>query len=541
MKKTKPKTMQSASSSPVLPTGWVQYIDNKSTKTYYVHLPTGDTQWMQPLLPPTMAHQLVSYDTIAANNTANSRKSKMATYILMVGILVLVFLSGNYVGRHRSSSSTSVIEIVEEEQELPSSVTNIDISSKNEDDTNSKPSTSRNRFWKYIQDNKAGLLGENIDDDDGTIYDYYDVMELCLKNKQSEPTLLNEETQSQQAQQKQQPMIVDTVQDTNNRTVLVEISNAITPSQAQSVKDLAACTRQYFPPRFDERAFEDSGGGNDVTFINILLQLFLPDLATSMDYVTKMAYDHAEWGRLRTLTLTKLPEPITCGLRTSEYLDYGKFKGLGGHSDAGSLYTVLFALSNPKMYKGGEYYVRPQDDEEQVYYYFKPRQYSVIVFLSDTYHGVTDIESGVREMFTNEYWEFDDPPWHSSLRPNTDDMDLFTKKCDSFFPIDYYRDDKINGRKEYYKSCEEEGSADYMWPSQEETEAYIMDMPGRQILDEGRPIEGEVGQGGEHQVQDAEGEEEIVLEDNQEEYEDYNEEEESWEDFNDSSDDSSDD
>jgi len=67
-----------------------------------------------------------------------------------------------------------------------------------------------------------------------------------------------------------------------------------------------------------------------------------------------------------------------------------------------------------------------------------------------------------------------------------------------------------------------------------------MDMPGRQILDEGRPIEGEVGQGGEHQVQDAEGEEEIVLEDNQEEYEDYNEEE-SWEDFNDSSDDSSDD
>jgi len=429
MKKTKPKTMQSAaSSSPVLPAGWVQYIDNKS-KTYYAHLPTGDTQWTQP---HPMTHQSsVSYsDTIANNNNAKSgRRSKMVSYILMVGILVSVFLSGNYVGQHRSSSS--VIET--EEEQLPSSVTNIDIpniSSENEDDTNSKPSTlsSRTRFWKYIQDNKAGLLGENIDDDDGTIYDYYDVMELCLKNKQSESsTLLNEEMQ---AQQEQQPVIVDTVQDRNNRTVLVEISNAITPSQSQAVKDLASCTRQYFPPRFDERAFEDSGGGNDVTFINILLQLFLPDVATSMDYVTKMAYDHAEWGRLRTLTLPKLPEPSTCGLRTSEYLDYGKFKGLGGHSDAGSLYTVLFALSNPKMYKGGEYYIRPQDDEEQVYYYFKPRQYSVIVFLSDSYHGVTDIESGVREMFTNEYWEFDDPPWHSSLRPNTDDMDLFTKKCD---------------------------------------------------------------------------------------------------------------
>ena len=468
--------------------------------------------------------------------------SNLASHIRMVGILVLVFLSGSYMGQrqNRSSSSTS-IKVVEEE-ELTSSITNIidigisgenyegqncsssspsmmveeeqlpsiaipntNISSDIENDINKPSKSTRNRFWKHIKDNKAGLNGESIDDDDddddGTIYDYYDVMELCIKDKQSESTLLNEEEEETQAPQKQQPMIVDTVQDTNNRTILVEISNAITPSQAQSVKDLASCTRQYFPPRFDERAFEDSGGGNDVTFINILLQLFLPDVATSMDYVTKMAYDHAEWGRLRTLTLPNLPEPSDCGLRTSEYLDYGKFKGLGGHSDAGSLYTVLFALSNPKMYKGGEYYIRPQDDEEQVYYYFKPRQYSVIVFLSDTYHGVTDIESGVREMFTNEYWEFDDPPWHSSLRPNTDDMDLFTKKCDSFFPIDYYRDDKIDGRKEYYKSCEEEGSADYMWPSQEETEAYIMDMPGRQILDEGRPIEGEVGQGGEQQGQ----------------------------------------
>ena len=225
-------------------------------------------------------------------------------------------------------------------------------SSENKEHTNSsKPSTtsSRNRFWKYIQDNKAGLLGENIDDDDGTIYDYYDVMELCLKNKQSESTLLNEDEEEMQAPQQQQPMIVDTVQDRNNRTVLVEISNAITPSQSQSVKDLASCTRQYFPTRFDERAFDGAGGGNDVTFINILLQLFLPDLKVSMDYVTKMAYDHAEWGSSSSSGEMNLPEPSTCGLRTSEYLDYGKFKGLGGHSDAGSLYTVLFALSNPKM------------------------------------------------------------------------------------------------------------------------------------------------------------------------------------------------
>jgi len=400
--------MQSIASSTALPEGWVQYIDSKS-KTYYVHLPTGDTQWTQPhLLPPMTNQSSVSYSDTIANDIANSRKSKMASYILVVGILVMVFLSGNYVGRHRSSPSPSVVL---EEEQLPSSVTNIDIdiniSSENKDDTNSsKPSTlsSRTRFWKYIQDTKVGLLGDNIDDDDGTIYDYYDVMELCLKNKQSESTLLNEETQAQQ-----QPVIVDTVQDRNNRTVLVEIVNAITPNQSQSVKDLAFCTRKYFPSRFDERAFDGAGGGNDVTFINILLQLFLPDLAVSMDYVTKMAYDHAEWGSSSKQT-SNLPEPSTCGLRTSEYLDYGKFKGLGGHSDAGSVYTVLFALSNPKMYKGGEYYIRPQDEEEQVYYYFKPRQYSVVVFLSDTYHGVTVLtlfkayHEWALQMYNNILW-----------------------------------------------------------------------------------------------------------------------------------------
>lgn len=289
-------------------------------------------------------------------------------------------------------------------------------------------------------DNKSGLLGEDEEDED-EYYDYYNDMELCLKNKQSESLLNKAETQ-------QQPVIVDTVQDTNNRTILVEIANAISPTQAQAVKDLASCTGKYFPSRFDERVFEDSGGGNEVTFINILLQLFLPDLALSMDYVTKMAYDHAEWGSSKQ---TNLPEPSTCGLRTSEYLDYGKFKGLGGHRDTGSLYTVLFALSNPKMYKGGEYYIRPRD-EKQVYY-IKPRQYSVIVFLSETYHGVTDIESGVREMFTNEYWEFDDPPWHASLRPEVNDMELYMKKCDRIFPVNHYTNDKVDGRREYYESC----------------------------------------------------------------------------------------
>jgi len=397
----------------------------------------------QPLLPPTMIPQS-SLLSNTANDNANRYRSynTVTVFVVVIGILVSGFLS-----RQHHSSSSPVIRV---EVEFPSSVPNslINVSSESGEDTESKSvSSSRNRFWNYIQDTKSGLLGEDEEDED-EYYDYYNDMELCLKNKQSESTLLNEEEEETQAPQ-QQPIIVDTVQDRNNRTILVEISNAISPTQAQAVKDLASCTRRYFPTRFDERLFEDSGGGNDVTFINILLQLFLPDLKISMDYVTKMAYDHTEWGSKQT----NLPEPSTCGLRTSEYLDYGKFKGLGGHRDTGSLYTVLFALSDPKMYKGGEYFIRPRVEKmiKPRDYYIKPRQYSVIVFLSDTYHGVTDIESGVREMFTNEYWEYDDPPWHSSLRPEVNDMELYMKKCDRLFPVDYYTKDKTDGRREYYE------------------------------------------------------------------------------------------
>jgi len=401
----------------------------------------------QPLLPPTMIPQS-SLLSNTANDNANrcSRSYNTVTvFVVLIGILVSGFLS-----RQHHSSSSPVIRV---EVEFPSSVPNsfINVSSESEDDTESKSSisSSRKRFWKHIQDTKSGLLGEDEEDED-EYYDYYNDMELCLKNKQSESTLLKEEEETQAAHQ--QPVIVDTVQDKNNRTILVEISNAITPSQAQAVKDLASCTRRYFPSRFDERAFDGTGGGNEVTFINILLQLFLPDLALSMDHVTEMAYNHARWGSSGDIDL---PEPSTCGLRTSEYLDYGKFKGLGGHRDTGSLYTVLFALSDPKMYKGGEYFIRPRVEKmiKSRVYYIKPRQYSVIVFLSDTYHGVTDIESGVREMFTNEYWEYDDPPWHSSLRPEVNDMELYMKKCDRLFPVDYYTKDKIDGRREYYESC----------------------------------------------------------------------------------------
>lgn len=269
---------------------------------------------------------------------------------------------------------------------------------------------ARGRFWKYIQEERAGL-----EDGDG---EHYHDIEHCLQNRISEDEiqLLEEQTT---------PIILDKVVDGQNRTVLVEIGNAISPLQARALKDLAACTRIFFPKtRLEHRAFEGTDGGNDVTFVNILLQIFLPSVSRNVARIATAAYDAAGWG-----SELKLRHPSECGLRTSEYLDYGKFRGLGVHEDAGSIFTVLFALADSKSYRGGEYYIEPRGRRRRAYH-FKPRMHSAIVFLSETHHGVTDIEFGKREMFANELWMYDDPPWPSSRRPDNEQMELFVARAD---------------------------------------------------------------------------------------------------------------
>lgn len=135
--------------------------------------------------------------------------------------------------------------------------------------------------------------------------------------------------------------------------------------------------------------------------------------------------DHADEHPSAYFDIT-YPPPAQCGLRTTEYLSYRRYKNLSEHDDAGSLYTVLFALSDPKDYEGGEYYIRENLGSDKVHY-IKPQQCSAIVFLSESWHGVTDILSGHREMFTNELWLYEDPPWPIS-RPEMETMELFIQR-----------------------------------------------------------------------------------------------------------------
>jgi hypothetical protein len=141
-------------------------------------------------------------------------------------------------------------------------------------------------------------------------------------------------------------------------------------------------------------------------------------------------------------------------------LDYRRFKSLGAHEDGGSLYTVIYALSDPSEYEGGHYFILDSDDTK---HFFKPKQYSALVFLSENTHGVTDIESGHRLMFTNEYWILEDPPWPDTNRPANEYMELFVEKCDikseqelveNYVDVEFPTDDEVkkwlieNGRED---------------------------------------------------------------------------------------------
>ena len=266
------------------------------------------------------------------------------------------------------------------------------------------------RFWKHLQIEKHGLTATHLFFE----VDRFGDMENCIETALSDLKLTSDTFV--------QPAVVDTLTDHLNRTILVEITNAISSTQAEAIEELASCTRTYMKTsRFERREFEETTGGNDCTFINILLQLFLPEVYKNVVAMTEMAYKSAGWDKMNLMA------PSKCGIRTSEHLNYDSFGSLGVHSDTGSLFTALFALSDPKKYQGGEFYIRNEEEGDD--YYFKPRQYSALVFLSDRDHGVTAL-NGPRKMFTNEFWVYEDPPWMVSTRPGNEAMNVFVKRVD---------------------------------------------------------------------------------------------------------------
>lgn len=191
---------------------------------------------------------------------------------------------------------------------------------------------------------------------------------------------------------------------------LVEVARALTEKEVFSVKALAACLREHQNEQFEVRPFEgNDAGGNNCTYLNPYLQIYVPGIASQLIQVGSIARKAAGWDR----DAGEYPNPRTLGLRTSEHLQYGTGGNLGIHVDAESIYTILVALSNSNDYSGGEYVLETETKKnggERKTYQFKPPKLSAMVFLSHTAHKVNFIPEGVRETFANELWVYDDVP-----------------------------------------------------------------------------------------------------------------------------------
>lgn len=132
---------------------------------------------------------------------------------------------------------------------------------------------------------------------DGT--DRFDGIRTCLYET------LPDET-AQELASSRTASVTDMLNDTDGKTLLVEVLNALTPHQAVAVQTLAACTRKRSRGHYEHRSF-DSDGGNDVTFLNTLLQIFLPRVAATLQKTAELAYETAQWDYIPNLEL------VDCG------------------------------------------------------------------------------------------------------------------------------------------------------------------------------------------------------------------------------------
>lgn len=199
------------------------------------------------------------------------------------------------------------------------------------------------------------------------------------------------------------------------------LSDVLTEQEAFGIEALEKCVRQVFAndPRFYEARefgndtapsygmFRDDGG-NYCTFLNGLIQTYLPGVAAATFQAIQLAYEQLQW-RARQ----NLPPPASLGVHSAEFLQYKTNGKLSLHVDDDTIYSISIALSRFDEYEGG--YFRLMTPEAL----FKVPRRSAIVFFGRSLHGVTDIQQGERKVFVMELWENADAPI-GSARPSED-------------------------------------------------------------------------------------------------------------------------
>ena len=301
----------------------------------------------------------------------------------------------------------------------------------------------------------------------------------CLEEKMNN-SIANNPTESKNTVMKK-PFLSKLHRRSNGLPVMAIVEDALAENEAEAVLALATCLQKEIPDTFEKRIFEythegSEGGGNDVTYMAGFLQLLLPGVAHSIQQTAKLVWLEAGWSEesrvfepidaeyddneqkiLSKYSSRWWPDPVSeCGIRTTEHLSYDRWKGLGFHEDGESDYTVLVALSDPSDYQGGAFSLCPEYDPDsdsdddsggpgcRDKISIRPKQYSAIVFLSEYSHGVEEILTPGRVMFTNELWRYGDIPCMAQ-RPTP-----------SYHVLGYDEDDEDEDENDDYNEDEEE-------------------------------------------------------------------------------------
>jgi hypothetical protein len=290
----------------------------------------------------------------------------------------------------------------------------------------------RSRYW--IDHDIQGLSRSELADQMGV-----DIQQEDPSSKHSATTSTD---RLEQQQQLQLPSVKMLHKNKLGQVIAVEISSAISESQAQRIQTMAASIRQNHhekTPRtitlnnrlFQHRSFGEEKGGNDCTYLAPLLQLLTPEIAQTVVSIARLAWEEAGWNLEQhkckddpTLT-SRYPNPMDLGIRTSEHLSYDGWRSLEAHKDVGSIYTCNVAFKEPDIdYQGGDFFLQTSFLEQVE---IKPERLSAIVFLSDTTHGVRPITFGSRMSFVTEFWNHDDAPLGMN-RPTPKEWQEFLEK-----------------------------------------------------------------------------------------------------------------
>ena len=159
-------------------------------------------------------------------------------------------------------------------------------------------------------------------------------------------------TTGEEEEQQQQPTATTIHRNKAGKAIAVEVTSAITMSNVKSIRALSkgiqegiSSTSSTFLDKkkklsqhFTHRGFGEGQGGNDCTYLAPFLQVFCPTIATSVKNIAALAWKAASWDVLADND-EEHPDPMSLGIRTSEYLSYQGWPSLEAHKDICLLYT----------------------------------------------------------------------------------------------------------------------------------------------------------------------------------------------------------